>query len=603
MLRLESLWIDGFKNLENFNINFEEREGVTVLIGNNASGKSNILEAISAIFAGLYDDTLENLDFKFELSYKIFDDFYDFNDKLVPNQYIVVKLSKKRKVRHRIKEFNRVSFEDINKEQIYINKKKLSPNKNFPYYFPSKVIALYSGEELRLWENYYQKPYLKYNKESLNSKSYLHQLSMLYVNKYYWDIALLTMYASDMGSNTDFLKIVGVELKEFKLEVNTDLLRSFLQQKPNNEVNIFVRDLIETEDQEESDALTIAKNEILLNLDSFKKKSGYNTHVNLFNLLCIAKLPEDPKHKLITNLELIFENGTTTKDFSEGQKKQILLKLVLDILVDENSLVLFDEPDAHIHISNKKLIPKMLKEHDNVEVVLTTHSPMLAHSFDNKHLAYLENGKVKEDYNTKKELLNKLTNGLMSVSEQQILLQSHKDILIVEGKTDEVYISKALEALKESEEKYKDLDFDFLLLGGSDKDNVNKLIDLFPPKEKQTIVVFFDRDNAGKKCIKGVLDKEVDDNFSGSVKEGVYIYLYPKKDGFTQGIFEVEDYFPIETLQKFTFDTINTFQDLKQKFKKSQFANECKKSDFDKANFDGFKKLFDLILDIKKKTT
>ncbi len=52
-MRLKSLWIDGFKNLKDFNIDFEKQDGITVLIGNNASGKSNVLEAISAIFAEL----------------------------------------------------------------------------------------------------------------------------------------------------------------------------------------------------------------------------------------------------------------------------------------------------------------------------------------------------------------------------------------------------------------------------------------------------------------------------------------------------------------------------------------------------------------------
>ena len=50
-MRLKRLWIDGFKNLNDFEIDFNDKEGITVLIGNNGSGKSNVLEAISAIFA------------------------------------------------------------------------------------------------------------------------------------------------------------------------------------------------------------------------------------------------------------------------------------------------------------------------------------------------------------------------------------------------------------------------------------------------------------------------------------------------------------------------------------------------------------------------
>lgn len=41
------------------------------------------------------------------------------------------------------------------------------------------------------------------------------------------------------------------------------------------------------------------------------------------------------------------------------------------------------------------------------------------------------------------------------------------------------------------------------------------------------------------------------------------------------------------------------FENIKGKFKKVEFAKECQKEGFDKTNFDGFKKLFDLILEIK----
>lgn len=178
--------------------------------------------------------------------------------------------------------------------------------------------------------------------------------------------------------------------------------------------------------------------------------------------LSIANTLDKPSTKLIDEIIINLEDGSTTKDLSEGQKKQILLKLCLEVLADENSLILFDEPDAHIHIANKKLIPEMLKEYEGKrEVILTTHSPTLAHSFDMKHLAYVEDGQINQNYNEKSSILDNLSNGLMGISEQQIFLQSNKDILIVEGKTDEIYISTALNILKKDNPEYQDLDFNF----------------------------------------------------------------------------------------------------------------------------------------------
>ncbi|MBA5248653.1 MAG: DUF2813 domain-containing protein [Gammaproteobacteria bacterium] len=597
-MRLKSLWVDGFKNLNKFEIDFESRYGITVLIGNNASGKSNVLEAISAIFSYLYNDNLKDIPFGFDLVYKIKD--------------LDVRVSKRQKVRFRIKKPSEKSWKELQRMYAYGNRlpTRLPMHLGEAYdYRPSQVIALYSGEELRLWENYYQKSYFNFNNTSLKSDTYLSEQKMLYVNKHYWDIALLTMYASSID---EIEKITQSKLKEIKLEVNVELLNNFSVAKPNNEVNSFVWGLVKLSDMDENDVPLISDKEfmsyrdvnafspIILNLEEFELKSDYKTHVDLFNLLCVARLPKDENKKLITNIELIFENERTTKDFSEGQKKQILLKFCLEVLADENSLLLFDEPDAHIHIANKKLIPEILKEHSNYEIILTTHSPTLAHSFSNKHLAYIENGKINEGYNTQEKLLNELTNGLMGISEQQLLLQSNKDILIVEGKTDEAYISQALKILKEDNLKYKDLEFNFLWLGGSDADTLNKIISGFTPKEGQTIIAFFDRDGAGKECVKKALGKKtLENDFDGAKKEEVYIYLYPRKDNLSNEVFVVEDYFPIKILREYILNKGTTFQSITRKFDKQKFAKKCEEDSFDKTNFNGFKVLFNKILKIK----
>lgn len=67
--KLIHLKIENFKNLKNIGINFSNNKNLSIIIGNNASGKSNILEAISAIFTEVY--TRKRIpNFKFELEYK-----------------------------------------------------------------------------------------------------------------------------------------------------------------------------------------------------------------------------------------------------------------------------------------------------------------------------------------------------------------------------------------------------------------------------------------------------------------------------------------------------------------------------------------------------
>ena len=53
-MKLKNLHIKKYKNLIDFTVNFETGNGLSVLVGNNGSGKSNVLEALSGIFANAY---------------------------------------------------------------------------------------------------------------------------------------------------------------------------------------------------------------------------------------------------------------------------------------------------------------------------------------------------------------------------------------------------------------------------------------------------------------------------------------------------------------------------------------------------------------------
>jgi hypothetical protein len=52
-MRVDHLKIRGFKNLEDVDIDFDQDSLETVLIGQNGSGKSNVIEALATIFRDL----------------------------------------------------------------------------------------------------------------------------------------------------------------------------------------------------------------------------------------------------------------------------------------------------------------------------------------------------------------------------------------------------------------------------------------------------------------------------------------------------------------------------------------------------------------------
>lgn len=55
-MKIQKIKFDKFKNLENIEVYCNLHNGLTVVIGNNASGKSNFLEALSYLFRSLLSD-------------------------------------------------------------------------------------------------------------------------------------------------------------------------------------------------------------------------------------------------------------------------------------------------------------------------------------------------------------------------------------------------------------------------------------------------------------------------------------------------------------------------------------------------------------------
>jgi len=49
-MRLDKVYIDGFRNLRQLDVDFDERRLTTVVIGQNGAGKSNLIEAIAQVF-------------------------------------------------------------------------------------------------------------------------------------------------------------------------------------------------------------------------------------------------------------------------------------------------------------------------------------------------------------------------------------------------------------------------------------------------------------------------------------------------------------------------------------------------------------------------
>jgi len=584
--RLQYLKIENYKNIKNVEFDFSNKDGITVLIGNNGCGKSNILEALSSIFAGLYQNRLHKPDFDYVIRYRI------------NNNAVEISLSG--------------SSYSISVNNKPLSKTELSKRKDC---LPKNVIACYSGESQRLWEKYYWPYYSNYISTIKKSKT-IPELPMIYINRHNIEIALLTLFFykfedfEDVRTFcTDTLRIKRVQ--DITLHYNAKKIREW----SDNSVLQMVKVL------NDADGVPIlSADKITLSLDEFKSKLSYMGERELFKILYAATMPKEDK--VITSIELKLElnNGDviSSSDLSEGEKKHLLMKVILETVADENSLLLFDEPDAHIHICRKAELKDLFDKYSNRENVITTHSPTLAVKFDDKHIEGLcldNNGHTSKIDGDKAKLVAELTEGMWNVQEQNIFLSSNKPItLLVEGKTDKIHIEEAFKRLKAD---YQDLDFDVFAMNSSE--HIREILIGMSCSEIQwqkKFIGIFDNDSAGIKDIGNGFEKEEFNNVIKHVKhkDGVlsksfYAFLLPKSEGFKEN-FTIENCYDAKKYEaaynqaveekKGHFDGLSIdkiAEDIKNK-SKTILAEQAKS--FDTKDFEGFKPIFHIVQEISK---
>lgn len=444
-MKLISLKIKWFKNLDFWDnpIDFTKSEWISIFVWNNWSWKSNVLEAISAIFYGLYDETNERrCAFSYELEYEI-----NWNNIKIIQQYskwwvwIWIEWNP----------FWNMMWEDTEMRIVwyYINW-VFTRTLDRGLYLPYNIISLYSWEETRLYENYFQEYYQNFIISVKNNRLILDWATlsfdtpkMIFINKDFWNIALLTIFMSIYDFESDELykwleNILWkwIKINEIEFYINQENLEKF---KQNNVTNF----------------VTVLSSKDNWTLEAIKKYDDefWNiwTHQDLFWKLSIACFGLTDNDKLINNIILKLDNNITLFDLSEWQKKQLLIYFVTNLLVSTNSLVLLDEPDSYVHVWNKQKL-KVLFENYLLnfnwewEIIITTHSPTLMNKFDKKHLFYLENGKL--DLKEKREILDKITDWQMSLNEMEVFLNSwNKYLLVTEWITDKKHLEIAIEKL------------------------------------------------------------------------------------------------------------------------------------------------------------
>ena len=461
-MKLCSLNIDSYKNLKGlYSFN---NHGYIAMIGLNGSGKSNLLEAISIVFDGIVNKNGSGIPFDYEIEYEL-------------NGHIYARKKGQAK-----------------KDGKKCKAKELE--------FPSYVIACYSGEDLRLWHAAFENYHMDYFNEAV--KRAYSSPKFLYVNKYCWKIALISLVCSNNPEVKSFLKKtlnistpIDVEL-EFAID---DAKKEAFQ--THTALSWFNR--ITHEGLIGINLNTIATTDIFVEgkqvLES--EKSKY-----IFNFLYLLSQPKKNDRnkidKLINEIKVSVNVEGNKIDFdnlSEGEKKLILIECITKVLGDENSLVLLDEPDAHTHIAMKKDLLKLISEFEG-QTIMTTHSPMFLNKrwdgFDENNIFYLHDGKI-EDTEPLKHLAE-LTDNEIDYFEGSFILSS-KYILVVEGKYDDKYLRKAISIFEKSDSNYSKLN-DVAIISANSASSAEVIYNQILSKciaKIEKIVFLFDYDDGGWK--------------------------------------------------------------------------------------------------------
>lgn len=546
-----------FRNLNGLKLSLSEENDTYVLIGNNGTGKTNILEALSSVFSSLLLKT--PFRFSFVLAYKIGDDTF--------------------RVAH-----------DINADQTEYKKNDVViPESDMEY--PNRIICDYSGEDLRLWDNYYKKPYDDYIK-GIKRRTAYDMLQMVYIDRTMWRYVLLCMISARAENHAfdEFLtKKLNIKSDE-PVTIDMQIDRVKLATWHDNQVKQLVQTVANRQDE---------------------IGSSSSTDIAVFNPL--DDQPRDLFSKyvgaddLISNPSISF-HGVEAGYLSEGEKKMMVILFILESLSDERTLVLMDEPDSHIHISRKAELNDMFNSMSHRSNLITSHSPTLTAKFKPGNIIMLDrkdDGRVEIIDKKNVDLVSKLTEGIWSAQRQNIFLASHDDIILVEGASDIVFIKAALDYFK-TNGRYTGLSFEFIPCGGAS--HMKDFATIFKPKDSQMVFGFLDADKAGRESMHKIIKSPGKDSKEWDVKKfgkarksgDVWFSFYPVWKGKKNAEnFNVEDYFTCQLFRKYIFsfsslDTIKGKDGLK-----SKLENECKKGKIDSKYYEKFSTLFDHILAIK----
>ncbi|EJH63371.1 MULTISPECIES: AAA family ATPase [Vibrio] len=395
-----------FKNLKNVTIDFEEQEWITLVIGWNGTGKSNVLEALATAFLELIGKPQkkgthtkpETPSFAYDIEY------------ICHGKYVKISADPDSKKAKYIISYKMADDAPAEQKELFENEdtyKKISLTdftKQRDDFLPKYVFGYYSGHSERMHDVFL--PYLEKYDENLRNGINPGLRKLFYAKPVHSQFALLAFMLNRDDFITNFLENhFGIDT-----EVGIDSVLFVLNQPPwkssapdgdprfwmsRGVVKDFLSNLYD---------IAIAP----IRVKRKTQKSLWNSteleHLYLYvkdleslERLVGDKLPSEFFQDLESTYvsELISEvrirvklkkndGSVTFRELSEGEQQLLTVLGLLRFTAEDESLFLLDEPDTHLNPKwsvdyidyLNKFVTSGSKGENNSHIVLTTHNPI-----------------------------------------------------------------------------------------------------------------------------------------------------------------------------------------------------------------------------------
>lgn len=425
-MHIEYVKIQEFRNLNSFEIRFSELK--TVLIGQNASGKSNFLEAIVLIFKQLdlldKEHKAEHL-FEYDIIYTCYGNKIKIGRKKVDGKYKY--------------QFQEATGKKDNKgEDIFQDIKKFKDKKS--QYLPKYIFAYYSGlgNSNRL-EEHFDDHKAEFARSAMNAEpnKVPEPAKLFYAELIHSQLSLLSFFIDNEPSALKFLK-ENLQIEEFQsalLTIQKPAWSSESRMKKNNEFKFFgssgvvkdllyylhdnvafapLRDVIKPKvGLWEKVKGKTGQDVVHLFIDDFEKIREYVrtnnwTSFDFFHVLNTANVSQLlTKEGIKVRVKKTHANRIAFQDLSEGEQQLLTVLGLMRFTVTEEALFLLDEPDTHLNpywrwkymefIDQIVLNNKEDGLQQTIQVIMSSHDPLTIGSLRKEEVRVLqcEDSKIK----------------------------------------------------------------------------------------------------------------------------------------------------------------------------------------------------------------